>query len=151
MISFSISAHGPECIDDIQPLWEMLNHHHADISPHFEDHFTHASFVDRKAYLLGKAENSILRIFIAEAEDQMVGYLIASLGPNSEGEIESLFVREEYRGMKMGNALMCAALAWLEENNADPIGISVVFGNESAHPFYARYGFLPRSYRLIRA
>lgn len=139
---------GPERLNDIRPLWEQLNRLHESVSPHFKDEFTNYSFAYRKAYLADKAMHGTLRIFFAEADDQPVGYCIASLAPHQQGEIESIFIEEPFRGQSVGDGLMRAALGWLETNNAESVAVSVVFGNEAAHPFYARYGFYPRSTRL---
>ena len=106
------------------------------------------AFAFRKAYLASKAIKGSLQIFMAEVDATPVGYLVASLDKQLQGEIESIFVAEDHRGIKTGDSLMRAALNWLDENGAASKSVSVVYGNESAHAFYARYGFLPRSTRL---
>lgn len=141
---------GPERLNDIRPLWEGLNRHHESISPHFKPDFAGYPFSYRKAYLAGKANCGELRIFIAESDDHPIGYCVASLDTEYHGEIESIFVMEGHRSQGLGDALMRAALGWLDANGATSKSISVVFGNEAAHAFYARYGFFPRSTRLVQ-
>lgn len=143
-----ITEAGPERLNDIRPLWEGLNRLHASVSPHFKDDFDGYPFSYRKAYLAGKAGQGRLRIFLAETDGEPIGYCVASLDNQMQGEIESIFVIERCRGQGLGDALMRAALGWLDANGAASKSVSVVFGNETAHPFYARYGFLPRSTRL---
>jgi len=78
-----------------------------------------------------------------------IGYCVASLDPAYNGEIESIFVEEDYRRQTVGDRLMTAALDWLVAHDPRAISVAVVFGNEQAHPFYAKYGFVPRTTYLI--
>lgn len=144
----SITESGPERLNDIKLLWEQLNRLHESVSPHFKDEFSDYPFAYRKAYLAKKAMQGLLRIFFAEADDRPVGYCVASLDTHRHGEIESIFIEEPFRGQGVGDALMQTALGWLDANDAESKSVSVVFGNEAAHPFYARYGFHPRSTKL---
>jgi hypothetical protein len=45
---------GSVLLDDIQPLWEQLNQHHEEISPHFSKEFRDCKFEGRKFKLLKK-------------------------------------------------------------------------------------------------
>lgn len=148
--AFTVNAYGPDHIEDIRLLWQLLNEHHAHVSAHFKHNFITGSFDTRKAYFLDKAAKGTLCIFMAEAEQRKLGFLVVSHAATGEGAIESLFVREEFRRMKIGGTLMRTALNWLEDRGANPLSISVVHGNEAAHPFYAKFGFLPRSCLLTR-
>ncbi|MBI9080752.1 MAG: GNAT family N-acetyltransferase [Pseudodesulfovibrio sp.] len=143
MDALSITRVGPEKLDDIQPLWERLNLHHSKISQHFSDRFKCYTFSDRKAELLTKSHATGLAVFIARQDAQTAGYVIATLTLEKEGEIDSLFVAEEFRGKRIGDSLMQAALKWLDDTCAKSKTIAVVHGNEQAHSFYARYGFQP--------
>jgi len=140
---------GIERLDDIHPLWESLNRLHESVTPHFKAIFAKNSFAYRKLYLEGKHAAGNIRIFFAEDNGNPVGYLVVSLS-DQHGEIESLFIKEAYRGNKLGDSLMRAALNWLDSNGATSKSINVVFGNEAAHPFYAKYGFFPRSTTLYQ-
>jgi len=150
MPEVEIKEVGIECLDEIRPLWERLNHHHAAVSEHFSEYFQRFSFDQRKAGLETKAQHGIFRLFIARSNGQLAGQCIISLGPDLIGEIDSLFVAEEFRNKKIGDSLMRAALDWFDKNGATSKSIVVIHGNESAHSFYARYGFLPRSTRLTQ-
>lgn len=141
---------GPERLDDIRLLWEQLNDHHLGISAHFKDDFAYYEFADRKAYLESKATLGELRLFILHAAGESVGYCAASLRRDLHGEIESIYIRDDYRGRNLGHTLMRAALAWMDGNGAVTKSVNVVYGNESAFPFYAKYGFYPRSTTLLQ-
>lgn len=148
MNNVTITSCGPEGLDAIQPLWEQLNRHHADISSHFSDYFKQFTFEQRKAALESKGRRGTVRIFMAEVDGQVAGQCVVSLMPELLGEIDSIFVAEEFRNKKIGDSLMRAALEWLDDNGAKSKTVVVVHGNEAAYGFYARYGFLPRSVRL---
>ena len=150
MTNVTIISCGPEGLGSIQPLWEQLNHHHAETSAHFSDYFENFTFEQRSAALKAKARRGKLRLFIAESDGQIAGQCIVSLMPELLGEIDSIFVGEAFRGKKIGDSLMRAALDWLDENGAKSKTVVVVYGNESAHAFYERYGFKPRSTRLAQ-
>lgn len=147
MTALTLIEAGEERLSDIQPLWEGLNRLHAEATPHFKSHFESYTFATRKTYLETKAQTGRLRIFLAMDEDTPVGYCVTSLC-SGHGEIESIFIMDAYRGRKMGDTLMRAALAWLDAHGAETKSVNVVYGNEVAHPFYAKYGFLPRSTTL---
>lgn len=146
----SIIEAGPDQIDVIQPLWEDLNRHHAAVSAHFKERFRQFTFDKRMEYLLCKAETGTMRIFMAVRDDRLVGYCIASVDQHKDGEIESLFVDEKCRKQGVADALMRKAMAWLDSMDTATTSISVVAGNEEVFSFYERYGFLPRSTRLLR-
>lgn len=150
MTDLTLTEGGLERIDDIRDLWEQLNAHHQIISPHFKDDFAYYEFADRKAYLKSKASLAKLRFFILESGGKAVGYCVASLRPDLHGEIESIYVHDEYRGRHLGDALMRAALRWMDDGGAVTKSVNVVFGNESAFPFYEKYGFYPRSSTLLQ-
>lgn len=150
MAGITIVEAGPERLDDIQPLWEQLNRHHKAVSPHFSEYFEDFNFVDRKKALEAKGRRGELRLFFAEASGQLVGQCIASVMPEGLGEIDSIFVDEQFRDQKIGHSLMQAALQWFEIMGAEKQTVVVVHGNESANAFYARYGFLPRSVCLMK-
>ncbi|BCS90078.1 GNAT family N-acetyltransferase [Pseudodesulfovibrio sediminis] len=144
-MGITLITKGKESLDQIQPLWEQLNDLHKAVSIHFSAHFKEYLFGYRKAYLRTKGDLGSLRIFMAMNDTELVGYCVASINPVGDGEIESIFVEEAFRRQQVGDMLMTAALKWLDENDVRSKSVAVVFGNEAAHPFYARYGFLPRT------
>lgn len=142
--SFSFFSGGIELLDDIQPLWEKLNQHHKEISPHFSYEFQEYGFSRRKARLLQKYGNGQLRIDVTQSRARNIAYLISAVTEKGVGEIESIFVENEFRGQAIGDELMHRALAWLDEQNVHTKVIEVAVGNERAYAFYARFGFSPR-------
>ena len=134
---------GPELIDEIQPLWEQLNQHHASVSSYFASDFQSKTFVGRKKALLEKYVDGDMRIDIAVSQTRNIGYLISAITPDGVGEIESIYIENGFRGQAVGDQLMQKALDWLEAQGVHTKVIDVAVGNERAYMFYQRFGFYP--------
>lgn len=130
----------------IGPLWEELNVYHKNLSTYFKQEYEVLSFAQRQIMFLEKAAEGLLRIEIADNLDQkmLIGYSISSIGKRSQGEIESIFVKADYRGQGIGDHFMKTALGWMDDLETRVKNVHVASGNEIAFSFYARYGFLPR-------
>jgi len=127
-------------IDSIKTLWESLNAHHLAKSTHFKSHFSEFTFEKRMA-ALNKRDRLI--VYVAEYKNENIGYCIASVD-GLIGEIDSLFIKTEYRSQGVGEELMILALQWLEKQNCETIRVSIAEGNENALNFYRRFGFMER-------
>jgi GNAT superfamily N-acetyltransferase len=145
-------AFGQEGLDEIKPLWETLNKYISTISPHFSDLVSLRTFAARKEELREKSLRGVLRVDLAKdvSTGQIIGYAVTTLSEADAGEIDSIFVKEAYRGTGIGSRLMKRALAWLDENRAGTKTIAVSIGNERVHRFYRQFGFLPRATTLIQ-
>lgn len=132
-------------IDQIRPLWEQLVLHHKARSTNFKDFYDNFTFEKRKADLLNKSRDGLLRVDIAEDRDtsRNIGYCISTIKEN-EGEIDSIFVEQDYRSEGIGNAFMERALGWMDDHGVEVKRVAVAAGNEGAFGFYEKYGFLPR-------
>ncbi|AFA48840.1 GNAT family N-acetyltransferase [Acetobacterium woodii] len=137
-------------LDEIKNLWEALNQHHGNVSENFKSNYANFSFESRKRNLLMKAKNGKLRIEMAVDQDTMktVAYCIARVEFSGEAEMESLFVHETYRGLRLGENLLSNAINWMDEMGAHTKTVSVAVGNEQAFDFYKRFGFYPRKTQL---
>jgi GNAT superfamily N-acetyltransferase len=140
----------PEQIDLIRPLWERLNAHHACISTNFSEELRARRFQDRKSQLLGDDKRLHILLVSPSGAKNPIAYCIASVTPSGEGEIDSMFVEEEYRGRGIGTNLMKRSLTWLDESSATTKSVVVLFENDEALNFYARFGFYPRNVNLIQ-
>ncbi|MFC0681272.1 GNAT family N-acetyltransferase [Lysobacter korlensis] len=96
---------------------------------------------------------------VARMDGRAVGYAIADerLGPDDTwptsdriGEIHSLVVLREARGLGIGTALLDAAEARLYADGAATVLLEVVVGNESARDFYARRGMVTTLTTMLR-
>ncbi len=135
---------GVELLNEIQPLWEQLNRHHAEVSPNFSADFHAKTFTGRKKALLEKYSDGELRIDIARSQGRNVGYLISAIRNDGTGEIESIYIEDGFRKQAIGDQLMRRALDWLDTRNVHTKLIDVAVGNEGATIFYERFDFYPR-------
>jgi ribosomal protein S18 acetylase RimI-like enzyme len=133
-------------LDDIKELWECLNEYHMANSQHFVGYYRTFKFENRKADILLKSQKGSIRVeFAYEATTlKKLGYCISSTDDEEVGEIESIFILSDYRGMGIGEKLMKSALEWMDEIGAAKRVITVAAGNEQAFGFYEKLGFYPR-------
>jgi diamine N-acetyltransferase len=134
-------------IDEIQPLWEELNAYHAQLSPHIADDIRHRTFERRKRQIQAKAETGTVRIeLVSDGSDAAdVAYCISSVAADGAAEVDSIFVRERFRGRGIGAELMRRTLAWFRAAGATSTVVSVMHGNDKAIAFYRQFGFYPRA------
>lgn len=133
-------------LSEIEPLWSLLNAHHAGLAHDFHDHFATLTFAQRMRGLEALDEECLL-ILVAGTAGARTGYVIAAVR-GGDGEIESLFVTPSSRGHGIGAQLAGQALAWLRERSCSVITVTVAAGNEGVLPFYESLGFRPRRMQL---
>ncbi|WP_200284739.1 GNAT family N-acetyltransferase [Rhabdochromatium marinum] len=133
-----------ESIHEIEPLWRELNSHHHEKSNNFKGHFSSFTFTERSKKLLAMDN---LAIFAVKENSELVGYCIASSN-NGAGEIDSLYIKPQFRGASLGMLLTESAMAWLSGLNCSQISVYVAEGNEDAIPFYEKFDFKTRFHVL---
>jgi ribosomal protein S18 acetylase RimI-like enzyme len=130
-------------IDDVGELWGELNRVHFEKALDFKHHYESFTFCDRKRLLLSHANRGKMFVVVACHNDAKVGYCISSV-TDGVGEIDSIYIKPDYRGNRIGDKLVEKALAWIALNNARKCIVKVVIGNEDVFGFYSKYGFKPR-------
>ena len=130
-------------LDSIEPLWLKLREHHKVRSKYFSKH--NITFATRKLGLLGKSQKGVLRIYLATDVDEgiLVGYCVATVSEGT-GEVESIYVEEDYRHSGIADNLMKRAMAWMDKLSVTKRIIGVANGNEEVFGFYSRYNFYPK-------
>jgi ribosomal protein S18 acetylase RimI-like enzyme len=133
-------------LDQIKRLWEQLNSHHRARSKYFYQDYEKIVFDDRKKQLMKKIGKWNLRIDLAvdTGNDHTVGYCVSSIS-NKNGEIDSIYVDENFRSMGIGDTLMKRALQWMDINNVINREVKLSAGNDGTIQFYSRYGFHPKN------
>ena len=144
---FSLLNGGAELLDRVEPLWSQLRRHHADLAPRWSASLLATSFDERRAELVGKGG---VLVSIATSQAQDIGYCVSTITSDAMGEVDSLYVIPSHRGTGIGHALMSTAMDWFARQSVRSIVVNVISGNDAAQQFYARYGFLPRTVRLLR-
>jgi ribosomal protein S18 acetylase RimI-like enzyme len=135
-------------LDLIAPLWQKLKEHHKALAPGvFSGHFDKMDFVIRKKQLLDKSRNGDILVDLARDvnSDMLIGYCVSTVTGAGTGEIDSIYVEENYRRHGIGKKLMTRALKWLDAHALTKRIIEVAGGNEAVFPFYRQYGFYPRT------
>lgn len=140
-------------LDLIQPLWEKLNQHHREQKSDFQEHYVNFTFAERAETLLKKSLGGDMHIGLVKDKKSgsMLAYCITTISGDKEGEIDSIYVEEEYRGLGFGDELIKRALQWMNEKGAKKKTVRVAAGNQEAVSFYERYGFRHRSLTLEQA
>lgn len=140
---------GAELLDRVQPLWVQLRRHHVDLAPRWADEMLGKTFDKRRAELLAKAA-TCLAVWLASVHEEDIGYCVSTITVDGTGEIDTLYVVPTYRGRGVGHALMSRAMDWFANRSVPSIVVDVISGNDAAQRFYARYGFVPRTVRMLR-
>lgn len=124
-------------------MWEWLRDHHNTLSRRTGS----INFQDRAEQFREKSINGKLFILVAldEVAVRKIGYCISSITNTSEGEIDSLFILDEYRSHGIGDSFVTRTIEWFEQNNIKDIKITVQYENEAVVGFYRKYDFFPRS------
>lgn len=144
MTEVEYTESGQENLDLIAPLWKKLNDEHIARSEHFSDQFAARTFDKRKKDLLSKSESGSLHIGIAHdsTTGDLIGYCVSTI-LKDQGEIDTIYIEPDYRGLGTGDNLMKRALAWMDSNLVTKKVLVVAAGNEGVYTFYSRYGFYP--------
>ncbi|MGG4040951.1 N-acetyltransferase family protein [Bacillus smithii] len=89
-----------------------------------------------------KEENST--IFVAEAEGDLIGYLIA-IGGGARRNRHSVYlvvgILESYRGKGVGTRLFLALEKWAREHHIHRLELTVMTNNRAAIALYSKMGF----------
>jgi len=132
-------------LDMIRPLWEKLNQMHLELSPYFKSRFKAMSWDERKLKLLKKSQDILFEYIIDNKNERIVGYCISTIekDDNYTGEIDSIYIDEEYRKSGLGKQLVDSAIQWLKSNNIETQKLLVGVGNEQVLGFYKQFDFYP--------
>lgn len=135
----------------IKPLWEQLNSLHFDKSTYFKSKYEKFTFDKRMEVIYEKSQKGVIRLdMLWDSETKSyIGYCLSSINGDL-GEIESIYIENQYRKFGLGGKIMESALNWFELNRITNIQIGVVYSNDEALPFYERYGFYIGNYILRR-
>jgi N-acetylglutamate synthase-like GNAT family acetyltransferase len=121
MIQIRYSEVEIEGLDLIQELWKLLRLHVKTITTDFKDQVEQLTFQESKESLLNKSKDGAIRVDLAEDNQNKikVAYCISTITPEKVGEVDSIYVREEYRSGGIGDQLMKRSLQWMDEKGAE--------------------------------
>ncbi|WP_290772897.1 GNAT family N-acetyltransferase [Anaerofustis sp.] len=110
-------------LDDIMHIW-------------IEENLRAHNFIDKNYFInnfdMVKSILSDYDIYVFREDDSIKGFI----GIDERGYIEGIFVSDEYKGKKIGTALIKKA-----KENYDKLSLSVFKKNKKALNFYIKCGF----------
>ena len=148
--SIQIRAGGAELIELTKPLWEKQKTYHLGIDRLSPENYVDLSFEERAIRIQKKGAHLTTLLAKDRTTDHLIGYSLATINLEGVGEIDSVFVEENYRGKGVGTALIKATLVWMEENKVQKTKLHVLDVNQSAVSLYRTLGFEPRMVEMIR-
>jgi len=99
-------------------------------------------------FLVSQLANPDSLVLVAEASDEVVGYVFADIEPTSWrdlrgpcGFIHDVYVHESVRRRGTGKELVGAAIAWVRSRGMSQVVLWSKSGNASAQRLFARLGF----------
>ena len=143
---------GAERIPDLEPLWESLSRHHADVAPELavlgEVRAEADSWAVRRDLYEDWLKDPEAFVLIAESQGQAVGYAVVQVrGPEETwatgdrvAQLETLAVLPGHRGQGIGSALVERMHEELRRLGASHFVVSVIASNDDAVRFYKRLG-----------
>lgn len=139
---------GSDLIGRVEPLWQLLQRHHAGLAKIWTTAIMKQTFAKRIEKLLESAKGGLLVVIARHAEID-VGYAIFTKTEDADGVIESMYVDEKTRGKGVGTQLAQRGAAWFREKGVSSIVADVHYANHEAMEFYKRLGFRQRSVRFV--
>jgi RimJ/RimL family protein N-acetyltransferase len=149
-------ANKAEDLSVLEPVWNALQAHHAEITPDLGPHTPKRAMPDAWRIRRSKYERWLRDpdtfFVIAEADGAPVGYACVTIGmPYASwatgdrlAELETLSVLAEQRGKGIGAALLDAVWKRLAGLGVEDMAITTTVTNVDAQRFYERQGFSQR-------
>jgi ribosomal protein S18 acetylase RimI-like enzyme len=151
-------------IPSLEPLWVAVHHAHGasmpELAPYVSDEET---WRERGALYAELFRKPGTFLFLARARGELVGYALGHILGSAEswwsdtwrtgdrvGEVESISVLPEHRGVGIGSTLLDAADEEFARLGVDDQVIGVLPGNVDAIRLYERRGFQPTWLYLSR-
>ena len=138
-------------------MWDAVRRFHRELEPHWPRRWANPppDILSWLAQALQAYWQDAGRkvIFVYDTGHELVGFVRVALMDSwlCPGQVESLYVREDYRSQGVGQVLMAQALAWCAAHEAAEVGLHVSASNAGAARFYARLGFRPVLHTYVRS
>ena len=148
-MDYVFTTGGEELLPQIRPLWNELKKHHVEVAGIFSPVYARADWESRRADLERKAFDDKLRVDLVTCGSELIAYAVSTIDHKCIGEIDSLCVKEQYRGQGIGKQLIRRAIDWMESEGAKSYTLQVVHGNDRAMSLYQSLGFRPVRHVLM--
>ena len=137
-------------INEIKELWKELNLLMSKKTVNYKETYESKEFNERIKPYVDKVQKGKYLITIAKSDSNKVGYCISSVNEMLIGEVDSIYVKDEYRGYNIGEHLMKEAVDFFETNNVKKQILVVTYGNDEVMKFYNKFGFYATKIELER-
>jgi len=148
-MDYVFTTGGEELLPQIRPLWNELKKHHVEVAGIFSPVFARTDWESRLRDLKRKASDGKLKVDLVTRGDELIAYAVSTIDHKCIGEIDSLCVKEQYRGQGIGKQLIRRAIDWMESEGAKSYTLQVVHGNDRAMSLYQSLGFRPVRHVLM--
>jgi ribosomal protein S18 acetylase RimI-like enzyme len=140
---FQFQVGSIELLPYCQNLWELFIENQIQNAGEMADGIAAYLQSQRDGDLLAKTNDGKLHIQLLYTSNHQepIGFCITSLSSDRIGEVEALYILEQYQGNNLGTKLLQNSLQWLEENNVSEQKLIVAAGNEQVFSFYEKFGF----------
>lgn len=139
-------------LDELEPLWEALLAHHADVGSVLPARSLAESWPRRRRQYEEWLRAPGSFVLAARRGDRLIGYAMVSVWEGGfssfrsgerMAELETLVVLPQARDAGVGSRLFDEVVAELGRLGVDDILVGTIVGNEGARRFYERRGFKP--------
>src|SRR5215218_10504120 len=129
--TFAYRVIGEDGLDAVRPLWEKLRAHHVPLLSKFSGEGPPFDFASRKQEILAKAAAGKIRVELVSVTPDAVdfAYCVSTVSAGGRGEIDSMFVEEQFRCRGIGSQLVRHALAWMDDMGASSKVVTVAHAN----------------------
>jgi ribosomal protein S18 acetylase RimI-like enzyme len=132
-------------VEEILPLWSEMMDYHAALDTRFQP----APGAGERwiAFLRDRLQSENACVMVAEAEGQLVGYIVGMIGenppvllPSKYGLVSDICVDPNWRRQGIGRRLFEALKAWFREKELSTIQLSVAHHNPVSQAFWRAMG-----------
>ena len=152
MNSFKFREGSSELLPCCRDLWDLFIQDQIQNAGEMSDGVSAYLQSQRDGGLVAKTDEGKLHIQLVYASDRdkPIGFCITSLSNDGIGEVEALYILDEYQGNNLGTTLLQRSLKWMEARNTLEQQLMVAAGNERVFSFYQKFGFYPGYTTLFR-
>ena len=152
MNSFQFQEGNSELLPSCRDLWDLFIQDQIQNAGEMSDGVSAYLYSQYDDGLLAKTSDGKLHIQLVymKNRDYPIGLCITSLSRDGIGEVEALYILDEYQGNNLGTTLLQRSLQWMEAHNTLEQKLIVAVGNEQVFSFYQKFGFNPGYTTLFR-
>jgi ribosomal protein S18 acetylase RimI-like enzyme len=140
-------------LEAILDLWQEMMEVHARLDGRFRP--TPNAREQFRPALKEWLANPNMAVFVADAGESIVGYLIVRVNenppmlvPQRYGYVSDVCVASDQRRAGVGRKLFSAARAWFRRNSVDVVQLNVAASNPAAQGFWREMGFQDYVHRM---